>query len=617
MKEVCIFLLVFVIPISLLLAQVPADYYDSAFGLTGQALKDQLYDIIDNNTNTDYGESREQMYGYIDNHNNTVQCVYTGLQVSHNYGNTSAPAEINCEHTYCQSWYSGIAEESIAKADLHHLFPTKMTVNSARGNLPLDNVANIGHTYSELTGYESYRGTNTQGVEVFEPADTHKGDAARALLYFAVRYEKGLTHGSVDMITTLINWHDSDLPDSEEITRNDDIYNYQGNANPFVNHPEFVDSIWGDNPVDTTPPEIENITIQSEQKIIVNFSEAVEANTSENTSNYSINNSIGNPMSANRGVNGNNARVILNIATMTRGENYFISIDEVEDLSGNIISLNSEKEFMYLAAGDVVLLGMNSDNNDEGYDDFAFMPMRNILAGTEIRFTDCGWKNSGEFRDNEGTVKFTAPENIAAGTVLSYYNNLENFWDDNSDYSGYFALSTSGDQILMFQGHFSTPSFIYALNDNGSAEWQSDATSSNSSSLPNQLTDGSTALAVQEYDNVAYDGGNTFNSPSLCLNAVSDKDNWVGDNTNRYDFVTFFTDFTFPLTLPAPGNVVITNVSEVINLSWNSVPGATHYKIYGSQLPFSEFSVIDTVTDTVYIDNTDEDNYFYKVKAAD
>ena len=617
MKEVCIFVLVFVIPISLLLAQVPADYYDSALGLTGQVLKDQLYDIIDNNTNTDYGESREQMYGYIDNHNNTVQCVYTGLEVTHNYGNTSAPTGINCEHTYCQSWYSGIPEESTAKADLHHLFPTKMTVNSARGNLPLDNVANIVHTYSELTDYESYRGTNSQGSDVFEPADTHKGDAARALLYFAVRYEKGLTHGSVDMITILINWLNFDPPDSEEITRNDDIYNYQGNANPFVNHPEFVDSIWGDNPDDTTPPEIENVTIMSEQKIIVNFSEAVEASTSEDTSNYYIDNTIGTPVSASRGVDGNNARVLLDITAMTRGENYLITIDEVEDLSGNIIGSNSVKEFMYLEAGDVILLGMNSDNNDEGYDDFAFMPMRNILAGTELRFTDCGWKNSGEFRDNEGTVKFTASENIAAGTVLSYYNNLENFWDDNSDFSGYFALATSGDQILMFQGHFSTPSFIYALNDNGSAEWQSDATSSNTSSLPGQLTDGYTAVAVQEHDNVAYNGADIFDSSNQCLDAVSNNNNWVGDDNNRYDFPVLFDNFTFPLILPAPENLTINIVSDNVILSWDSVPGAAYYKIYGSNIPDSNYTLIDSITNTSYSVNADNERYFYRIKAGD
>ena len=598
-------------------ADIPSDYYDSAIGLTGQTLKDELHNIIDSNINTSYSGSRAQMYGYIDNHSNTVQCVYTGLEVTHNYGNTNDPTGINCEHTYCQSWYSGISEESIAKADLHHLFPTKITVNSARGNYPMDDVSSVSHTYSELSGYESYMGTNAEGYNVFEPDNEHKGDAARALLYFAVRYEKGLTHGNVDMLQTLINWHSSDPPDTEEENRNDDIYDYQDNANPFIDHPEFVNDIWGDNPTDTTPPEIENITIKSQNSIIINFSETVDLTTSENVNNYAINNSKETPSSATRGVYGNNARVELTISGMDRGEEYSVTINNVEDLAGNPIDTNSEKQFLYLNTGDCVILGMNTDNNTEGYDDFAFLPLRDIPAGTEIRFTDCGWKCSGEFRDTEGTLKYIAPENIAAGTVLSYYNELEYFLEDDSDFSGFFALSTSGDQILMFQGNSATPSFIYAVNDEGAGFWQNDATSSNTSSLPNQLTDGVTALAVQEYDNVAYEGNYNFNSPSQCLDAVSDNTNWSGDDSNSYDFPTFFTNFTFPLILPAPVNVIINIVSGNINFSWDSVGGATHYKIYGSQLPYSGFSLIDSVTDTVYIDNTDENNYFYKIKATD
>jgi len=231
-------------------AEMPVDYYDSARGKIGSDLKAALHDIIDNNIETNYDASstgaRGQMYAYFDNHSNTVTCVYTGFAVAHTYGTFTAPADINCEHTYCQSWFEDISEQSIAKADIHHLFPVKVSVNSSRNNLPLDNVSSIAYTYHVAGDYYSYRGTNTQGKTVFEPADIHKGDAARAMLYFSVRYEMGLTQGEVDMLSTLLEWHEDDPVSTEEINRNDNIHDYQENRNPFIDHPEYADQIWGD-----------------------------------------------------------------------------------------------------------------------------------------------------------------------------------------------------------------------------------------------------------------------------------------------------------------------------------------------------------------------------------
>ena len=102
---------------------------------------------------------------------------------------------------------------------------------------------------------------------VFEPIDEFKGDIARALLYFAVRYQNNVDTYSWDMfngtedqvfetwaLDMLLDWHyNVDPVDQRERDRNNAAYTFQNNANPFVDHPEYVNSIWNQNP-DTEAP---------------------------------------------------------------------------------------------------------------------------------------------------------------------------------------------------------------------------------------------------------------------------------------------------------------------------------------------------------------------------
>jgi hypothetical protein len=97
---------------------------------------------------------------------------------------------------------------------------------------------------------------------VWEPSDQVKGDIARMLFYMAVRYEgtSGETdleindaytstssgNGFLGVLSTLMQWHSNDPVDDAERTRNNLIYNnYQSNRNPFIDHPEYVNLIWG------------------------------------------------------------------------------------------------------------------------------------------------------------------------------------------------------------------------------------------------------------------------------------------------------------------------------------------------------------------------------------
>ncbi len=224
-----------------------AEYYDSVINLTGQSLYNGLRGLIDTNTNNSYTGSKTQLFQTVDNNGNgTVTCVYTGKNYTIN-SSYNGGGDPNTEHTYAQSWFSS-SEESIKKADLHHLFITDSTVNSSRGNLPLTNVANHGSAtvYYTSTPRQSYRGSSSGGIQVFEPADQFKGNIARALLYFNTRYSgQSLTQQNVNMLPVLLEWHFADPPDAQEVTRNTRVYNFQGNRNPYIDHPEFVSRIWG------------------------------------------------------------------------------------------------------------------------------------------------------------------------------------------------------------------------------------------------------------------------------------------------------------------------------------------------------------------------------------
>jgi len=161
-----------------------------------------------------------------------------------------------------------------------------------------------------------------------------------------------------------------------------------------------------------------------------------------------------------------------------------------------------------LQPGDIALLGIYSDAPDKT----AFVALVNVPAGISINFTDEGWKSSGGFRSGEHHVSWTAPSGgLAAGSVVSL---------DISD------ISNSGDQIIAYTGSASNPTFLFALNNDGSS-WQNNATSNNNSALPSGLTNGANAIALNEKDNYAYTGTNS-GTAAILLSAIANKSNWTG-----------------------------------------------------------------------------------------
>ncbi|MBP6977013.1 MAG: lamin tail domain-containing protein [Bacteroidales bacterium] len=174
-----------------------------------------------------------------------------------------------------------------------------------------------------------------------------------------------------------------------------------------------------------------------------------------------------------------------------------------------------------LLPGDLVITGFNMDNPDE----VSVVFMVAIESGTEIRFTDNGWKASGTFRTGEGIDIWVAGEDHPAG---------EEMLIPISD----MALSSSGDQILVYQGTEEAPLFVAAINDEGDHTWQDDATDAGTSALPAGLENGVTCVALTETDNMLYNRSLVSGSREELLLSVHNYQNWAGSDTQRQTLST-------------------------------------------------------------------------------
>ena len=249
MNKILSFFLVLITSISF--AQIPDGYYDSADGLTGDALKSALHDIIDNHEEYSYNNLRDFILRETDedpNNSNNVILLYTGRsQAKSTFG--GGANDWNREHVWAKS-HGDFGNNPPCGTDAHHIRPTDASVNSSRGNLDFDEG---GTPLPEAPGCK-------RDSDSFEPRDEVKGDVARMIFYMGVRYEGGSGEPDlevVDYVNTspspehgklqkLLDWHLMDPPDAFEINRNEVIYSYQENRNPFIDHPEYVDHIWGD-----------------------------------------------------------------------------------------------------------------------------------------------------------------------------------------------------------------------------------------------------------------------------------------------------------------------------------------------------------------------------------
>ncbi|MYS71329.1 ribonuclease [Streptomyces sp. SID5926] len=224
-------------------------YYKDAVGKTGDSLKSALHTIISDQTKLSYSAVWDALKATDEDPDNSgnVILLYSGVSRSKSL-NGGDTGDWNREHVWAKS-HGDFGTSTGPGTDIHHLRPSDVRVNSVRGNKDFDNG---GSAVSEGGG-------SLTDSDSFEPRDAVKGDVARMIFYMAVRYEGGdgfadlEVNGQVDngsnpyigKLSVLKAWNDEDPPDAFEERRNQVIYDeYQHNRNPFVDHPEWVESIW-------------------------------------------------------------------------------------------------------------------------------------------------------------------------------------------------------------------------------------------------------------------------------------------------------------------------------------------------------------------------------------
>ena len=253
-------------------AEAPAGYYDSVDLSDAAALRSSLHDIIDNHARFPYTSSSTDTWDILEDADefpvgtNTILDLYRNRVIT-KFGGGNGP--YNREHSWPNS-YGFSSSGDVPYTDCHHLFLCDVSYNGYRGNRPFDDCASGCTAYvpdvndgAGGSGMPNLAGSSG-GRDIWETWDGRKGDVARAMFYMDVRYA-GDVSGEPDliltdtagliqttdsspaymgMLTTLIEWSDADPVDAKEMRHNDIVYSYQGNRNPFVDHPEWVSGVF-------------------------------------------------------------------------------------------------------------------------------------------------------------------------------------------------------------------------------------------------------------------------------------------------------------------------------------------------------------------------------------
>jgi endonuclease I/V8-like Glu-specific endopeptidase len=141
----------------------------------------------------------------------------------------------NCEHVVPQSWFN---KKEPMRGDIHHLFACEVGCNSFRSNIPYFDFPDFEETTREACGKRE--------ENKFEPS-AGKGAVARATLYFLLRYPSEINRTAKeyteDRLQTILKWHRNNPVSRYEKHRNAAIYEKQGNRNPLIDFPEWIDLI--------------------------------------------------------------------------------------------------------------------------------------------------------------------------------------------------------------------------------------------------------------------------------------------------------------------------------------------------------------------------------------
>ncbi len=365
------------------MAGAPAGYYDSADETNAATLRVTVHNIIKDHTKIPYTAASTDTWNVLEladqdpNDSSRILDVYLNASYQKwGAGNN----DYNREHTWPKSFgFPNDGDSNYPYSDCHQLFLCNDSRNTSRSNKPYGTVGGSGTTEytTEVNngvggGSGTYPGwSNWANTTYWETWWDRRGDVARAQFYMDVRYEGG-THGItgyaepdliltdnviliensntgsnesvayMGLLSTLLQWNQDDPVDAKEMARNDAIFPWQGNRNPFIDHPEWVDCIFVGNCTggsDTTPPAAPTglVALAGDGSIFLDWADNAEADLAGYTVYRST--AIGGPYSSASG-----GLVGISQFTdngLTNGTTYYYVVS-ASDLSANESAVSSE-----------------------------------------------------------------------------------------------------------------------------------------------------------------------------------------------------------------------------------------------------------------------------------
>lgn len=236
-------------------AEVPAGYYSSLTGKKEGELKTAVHNIVKNFTRISSYNDLPRYFEHTDVYPNSHRWwdMYSDIPLY-------APSfsGLNREHSFPKSWWGGSTTIG-AYVDLNHLYPSERVANTEKSNYPLGVVDMSKAAFDNGVVRVGYpvRGQGGNAPKVFEPDDEYKGDFARTYFYMVTAYQdqtwKYTYMVSQNLyptlnpwsVTLLMEWHRNDPVSQKEIDRNEQVYRYQNNRNPFIDMPELAEYLWG------------------------------------------------------------------------------------------------------------------------------------------------------------------------------------------------------------------------------------------------------------------------------------------------------------------------------------------------------------------------------------
>lgn len=236
----------------------PAYYQSVDLSLEGQALKQALSVLITDTHNytvtynelwsvlkqTDENPENSSelvlIYGWDNNNAEDDDDYSRDKDATCGNGNPCTDATWNREHVFPKGLDASNSDDNGPTADPHHLRPSDVEMNGARGNRP----------FGFGSGVPSYINSNGD----FYPGENWKGDVARIIMYMYLRYGEqwnpnytgtGSNTYHSEMPDIFLEWNAEDPVSEIEVNRNEILQGVQGNRNPFIDNPFLATVIWG------------------------------------------------------------------------------------------------------------------------------------------------------------------------------------------------------------------------------------------------------------------------------------------------------------------------------------------------------------------------------------